>query len=61
MDGVAGLFFTHPSGISARCGGPDLAVRRAIDQAVYQTRVAISKAATKIADQRDEPALDDDT
>jgi hypothetical protein len=38
MDEVVGLFLTHLSGFAARCGGRDLAVRRAIDQAVYELR-----------------------
>ena len=60
MDEVVGLFLTHLSGLSARCGGRDKAVRRAIDQAVYQIRVEISEAATKLADQHGEPPLDDE-
>ena len=60
LDEVVGLFLTHLSGLAARCGGRDLAVRRSIDGAVYETRVAISEAATKLADQRGEPPLDAD-
>jgi hypothetical protein len=37
--------------LSARCGGRDLAARRAIDRAVYDLRVEIAEAATKLADQ----------
>ena len=59
MDEVVGLFLWHLSGFAARCGGRDLAVRRAIDQAVYDLRLEISEAATKLADQRGEPPLDD--
>ena len=47
------------SGMAARCAGPDLALRRKIDRVVYETRVAISEAATKLADQRGEPPLDE--
>jgi hypothetical protein len=36
-------------------------VRRAIDQAVYETRVKIAEAARKLADQYGKPTLDDDT
>jgi hypothetical protein len=32
-----------------------------IDQAVYDLRLEISEATTKLADQRGEPPLDDDT
>jgi hypothetical protein len=47
-------------GFAARCGGRDLAARRAIDQAEYDLRLEIPEAATKLADQRGEPPLDDD-
>lgn len=40
--------------------GRDLAVRRVIDKAVFEMRVEISEACTKMADQRGEPPLDDD-
>ena len=60
MDEVVGLFISRLSGFAARCGGRDLAARRAIDQAVYDLRLEISEAA-KLADQRGEPPLDHDT
>jgi hypothetical protein len=60
MDELVGLFLTHLSGLSAQCGGRDLAVRRAIDKAVFEMRVEISEAATMLADQRGEPPLGDD-
>jgi hypothetical protein len=59
MEQLVGLFLTGLSGLSARCGGRDLAVRRAIDKAVYDLRVEIAEACTKQADQRGEP-LDDE-
>jgi hypothetical protein len=59
IDQMVGLFLTGLSGFAARCGGRDLATRRAIDQAVYDLRLEISQAATKLADQRGEPALDE--
>src|SRR5258707_9576012 len=59
MDEVVGLFLSRLSGFASRCGGRDLTVRRAIDQAVYDLRLEISEAATKLADQRGEPPLDD--
>ena len=59
IDAMVGLFLTRQSGFAARCGGRDLAARRAIDQAVYDLRLDISEAATKLADQRGEPPLDD--
>jgi hypothetical protein len=61
MDEVVGLFISHLSGFAARCGGRDLAVRRVVDQAVYDLRLEISEAATRLADQRGEPPLDDQT
>lgn len=39
--------------------GRDLAMRRVVDKAVYDLRLRISEACTKLADQRGEPALDD--
>ncbi len=61
MEQLVGLFLTGLSGLSARCGGRDLAVRRAIDKAVFEMRVEISEACTKLADQLGEPPVDDDT
>jgi hypothetical protein len=55
MDAMVGLFLTRLSGFAARCGGRDLAARRAIDRAVFDLRVEISEAAAKMADQCDEP------
>ena len=60
MDEVVGLFLSRLRVLAARCGGRDLAVRRDIEKAVYEMRVEISEAATKLADQRGEPPLDDD-
>jgi len=59
MEQLVGLFLTGLSGLSARWSGR-LAARCVIDQAVYDLRLEISEAATKLADQRDEPPLDDD-
>jgi hypothetical protein len=56
VEDLVGLFLSRLSGLAARCGGRDLAVRRAIDRAVYDLRVEISQAATKLADERGEPA-----
>lgn len=61
MDEMVGLFISRLSGFAARCGGRDLPARRAIDQAVYELRLEISEAATKLADQRGERPLDHDT
>ena len=59
MEQLIGLFLTGLSGLSARCGGRDLAARRAIDKAVFDLRVELSEACPKLADERREP-LDDD-
>jgi hypothetical protein len=59
MDQMVGMFLTGLSGFVARCGGRDLATRRAIDQAVFDLRRDISEAATKLADQHGEPVLDE--
>jgi hypothetical protein len=61
MEKLIGLFISGLSGFAARCGGRDLAARRAIDQAVYDLRLEISEACAKLADERGEPPLDDDT
>ena len=53
---MVGLFLSQLSGFAARCGGRDLAVRREIDRAVYDLRVEISQAASRMADQCGEPA-----
>jgi hypothetical protein len=58
-DEVIGLMLTHMSDMAARCGGHDLQLRRRIEQVVYETRVAMSEAASKLADQRGEPVLDE--
>jgi hypothetical protein len=61
MDEMVGLFLSRLSGFAARCGGRDLAARRVIDQAVYDLRLEISEAATRLANERGEPPLGDDT
>jgi hypothetical protein len=55
VEEMVGLFLSRLSGFAARCGGRDLAVRREIDRAVFDLRVEISQAATKLADERGEP------
>jgi hypothetical protein len=52
---MAGLVLSRLSGFAARLRGRDLAARRAIDRAVYDLRMEISQAATKLADERGEP------
>jgi hypothetical protein len=55
VETLVGLFLSRLSGFAARCGGRDLAVRREIDRAVFDLRMEISEAATKLADERGEP------
>ena len=57
-DEVIGLVLTHLSGLAARCAGHDLPLRRRIEQVVIETRVAMSEAASKLADERGEPPDD---
>ena len=52
------LNFNPP--LTARDGGLDLAVCRTIDKAVFEMRVEISEACTKLADELNEPPLDDE-
>ena len=59
MERLIGMFLTGLSGFAARCGGRDLAARRAIDQAVYDLRRELSEEFNKLADQRGE-ALEGD-
>jgi hypothetical protein len=61
MEQLIGLFISGLSGFAARCGGRDLAVRRAIDKAVFELRLEISEACSRKADEHNEPPLDDDT
>ena len=60
MEEMIGLFLTGLGSMPARCGGRDLAVRRAIDKAVFDLRVEIAETCTRLADERGEPPLDDD-
>jgi hypothetical protein len=60
MEQLVGLFLTGLSGLAARCGGRDLTVRRAIDKAVFDLRVELATAVSKLADERGEPPLEDD-
>jgi hypothetical protein len=58
IDGIAGVVLTHLSGMAARCSN-DLMVRRKIDAVVYEVRKEMAKIALEMADQRDEPPLND--
>ncbi len=58
IDGIAGVVLTHLSGMSARCSR-DMQVRRNIDAVVTQIRREIAEACSKVADERNEPPLDE--
>jgi hypothetical protein len=59
VERLVGLFLSGLSGFGAKCGGRDMATRRAIDQAVFDLRVQIAEAANMLADETGEPPLDD--
>jgi hypothetical protein len=54
IDGICGVTLTHLSGWPARIVG----LRRRAEAVLRELRVEISKAATKLADERGEPPLD---
>ena len=56
IDQIVGVMLTHLGGMPARVAGHDLQLRRKVEAVVFETRLAISEAAGKMADQRDEPA-----
>jgi hypothetical protein len=58
-DQIVGVLLTHLGSMPAIIGGRDLQLRRPVEQCVFDTRVAISEAASKLADQRGEPPEDD--
>lgn len=55
MEELIGLLLTGLSSMPVRCGGRDLAVRRSIDKAVYDLRVELAEACSKLANERGEP------
>jgi hypothetical protein len=58
VDATAGTLLTHLSGLGARCSR-DLVVRRNIDSVVLQIRREIAEACSKMADERGEPPLEE--
>jgi len=58
VDAMAGTLLTHLSGLGARCSR-DLVVRRNIDSVVLQIRREIAEACSKMADERGEPPLEE--
>jgi hypothetical protein len=59
IDKVVGIMLTHLGSMPAIIGGRDLQLRRRVEQCVYDARLAISAAASTMADQRGEPPEDD--
>jgi len=58
IDQIAGTVLTHLSGMSARCSR-HIVVPRKIDAVVTEIRREISEACSKMADECNEPALDE--
>jgi len=58
VDQIAGTVLTHLSDMSARCSR-DMVVRRNIDAVVTEIRREISEACSKMADECNEPPLDE--
>jgi hypothetical protein len=61
IDRIAGIVLTKLGGWPARIAGHDLGPRRSSEALVCALRTEMSKAATKLADETGEPALDDET
>jgi hypothetical protein len=57
LDEVCGVVLMHLSGLAARCSN-DLAVRAKIEATVRQIRHEIAEHCIKVADERNEPPLD---
>ena len=58
IDEIAGTVLTHLGGLGARCTR-DMVVRRNIDAVVHQIRRELSEACTRMADERGEPSLEE--
>lgn len=59
IDQMAGLVLTKIGGWPARVAGADLVVRRKAEALLRELRVEISELATKLADEANEPPLDE--
>jgi hypothetical protein len=55
IDAIMGVLLAHLGSMPVLIGGNDLALRRRVEKSVFDTRVAISEAASKLADERGEP------
>ena len=59
IDQIAGLVLTKLGGWPARVAGTDLVVRRRADAVLRELRSEIAEACTKLADEVNEPPLDE--
>lgn len=59
IDEMVGLTLTHMSAMPARIAGNDLQLRRKVERCIFETRTAISEAASRLADERGEAPEDD--
>ena len=59
IDQMAGLVLTKLGGWPARVAGTDLVVRRRAEAVLRELRTEIAEACIKLADEQDEPPLDD--
>ena len=57
LDEICGVVLTHLSGMAARCSR-DMIVRRNIDAAVHQVRTEMAQVCIRMADECNEPPLD---
>ena len=61
IDGIAGVTLTALSSLPARCAPRgDVAIRRSIEQVVFEVRTEFANVCQQMADERNEPPLDDD-
>ena len=59
IDGIAGVTLTALSSLPARCAPRgDLAIRRSIEQVVFEVRSEIAKVCLEMADKNSEPPLE---
>ena len=59
IDQMAGLVLTKLSGWPARIAGADLGLRRRAEAVLHELRAEIAEAASKLADEANEPPLDE--
>ena len=60
IDRIAGTVLTHLSSLPARCAPRgDLAIRRSIEQVVFEVRTEIANVCQQMADKSSEPPLDE--